>query len=273
MIKQADFEYIRMLIRRRSAMVIEPGKEYLVEARLQPVAEREGLSSVADLVAALRSSPDGDLATRTIEAMAINETLFFRDLHPFEALRDIIVPELLAQRHVDETLVIWCGAASTGQEPYSVAMALREAGHYAAGRSIRIIASDISEAVLERARTGTYSQHEVNRGLPARLLVKYFCRHDLQWQINDDVRRMVDFQCINLMNRWPPLPMLDIVILRNVLIYFDQPTRRDILRRVRAVLSPRGYLFVGAAESVTMIDQKFRAVRVGSTICYQLRKD
>jgi chemotaxis protein methyltransferase CheR len=269
-ITASDFDYIRDLVRREAAIVLEPGKEYLAENRLHPVARQAGLDTVGDLVRQLRVGSD-DLQGKVIDALTTNETSFFRDAHPWDALRDDLLPQLIERRAAQRTLTIWCAASSSGQEPYTLAILLRE--HFAAaldGWIVRILATDISPTMIERARSGTYSQLEVNRGLPAPLLVKHFSRAGMQWRLNDDVRSMVEFRLMNLdvASDFDRLPMCDLVLIRNVLIYFDVPTKRDILTRCREHLRPDGYLFLGSSETTLNVVEGFQRVQSGKTICY-----
>ena len=266
------FETVRALVKQHAAIVLEPGKSYLVEARLAPLARRAGAASLDALVDELRSTPFGALHAKVVDAMTTNETSFFRDLHPFEALRKAIIPGLVRRREIERKLHIWCGASSSGQEPYSIAMLLRE--HFPRLRdwSVVLIATDISEEMLERAREGRFSQLEVNRGLPAPLLVRYFEKDGAEWRIADDVRRMVTFRPLNLVKPWPPMPPLDLVFLRNVMLYFDLDSRREILGRIRRALQPDGHLFLGAAETTLHVDDAFERVAVERSWAYRLRQ-
>jgi len=253
-----DFEYVCRFVRDRSAIVLDAGKEYLVESRLGPLAARLQLGSVADLIGRLRTGRDAALGTRVIEAMVTNETLFFRDVQPFDTLRRTVLPELIRRRAGERRLDVWCAACSTGQEPYSLAILLREYFPALAAWRVGILATDLSAEVLGRAREGRYTQLEVNRGLPAALLLKYFRQHAAVWELADDVRRMVEFRELNLVREWPPLPRFDLVFLRNVMIYFDVDTKKAILGRVARVLRPDGHLLLGAAESTINLDDTFR---------------
>jgi chemotaxis protein methyltransferase CheR len=267
----ADFEFVSTLVRKRSAIVLEPEKNYLVESRLLPVVRREGLSSVADLVARLRAGSQNGLPDMVVEAMTTNETSFFRDLNPFEALRKVVLPELLQRRANTRSLNIWCGAASTGQEPYTIALILREHFPGFSDWRISIVATDLSSEVLTKARQGRYSQLEVNRGLPAALLIKYFDRQGTQWQVKEDVRRLVDFRQLNLIDPSWGLMAIDIVFLRNVLIYFDVPTKKNVLQKIRQILRPDGYLFLGGAETTLNLDPGFDRISFERAGCYRLR--
>ena len=268
----AEFDYVRRLVLEHSAIVLEEDKGYLVESRLLPLARREGLDSLSKLIERVQSDKSNGLLSQVVEAMTTNETSFFRDFHPFEALRKVILPELIAKREATRELVIWAAACSAGQEPYSLAMLLREHFPRLVSWKLRILATDLSSEMLARASTGRYSQLEVNRGLPAPLLVKYFRKAGCDWFLSDDIRRMVDFQVMNLAAPWPYMPHADIVLLRNVLIYFGIDTKKEILGKVRRVLRPDGYLFLGAAETTFNVDDSFERSQVEVAICYQVRR-
>lgn len=246
-ITPADFQTVRGLLRRHAALVLDDGKEYLVEARLGGLAQREGLSSLAELLPLLRN-PSSELCQKVVEAMTIHETSFFRDWKAFESMRREAIPRLMAARSSTRQLNIWSAACSTGQEPYSLAMMLREHFPELIGWKIRILATDISRSILAQARRGRFSQLEVNRGLPAHLLVKYFERRELEFSLVEPVRAMIDFQQFNLAEAWPALPLMDLVLLRNVVIYFDPPRQREIFDRMRRALQPDGYLVVGGGD-------------------------
>jgi chemotaxis protein methyltransferase CheR len=266
-----EFNYIRDLVRDQSALLLEPGKEYLVESRLRPLARQEGFPSYQHMVQALRAGPFGDLHRKVVEAMTNNETSFFRDARAFGLLAGTILPALIADRSAERSLNIWCAASSTGQEPYSIAMLIREHRPSLAGWNIRIIGSDISRSVLTRARSGRFNQIEINRGLPATLLVKYVEHLTGMWEIRPEIRRMVEFHEINLMNPWPRLPAMDLILMRNVLIYFDVAMKKAILERAGRLLSPRGYLFLGGAETTTNLDDSFEPFTAGGAVCFQRR--
>lgn len=255
-----DFEYVCRVVRDRSAVVLEPGKEYLVESRLSPLAREMQLESVAQLIDRLRAGGDPGLLTRVVEAMVTNETSFFRDRTPFDSLQRAILPRLIRQRQSERRLNIWSAACSTGQEPYSVAMLIREHFPELLDWNLTLVATDLSTEVLDRARAGLYNQAEVNRGLPISLLMKYFTQQGTQWGLTDPVRRMVSFRELNLTRAWPALPRMDVVMMRNVMIYFDIPTRKDILSRVARLLHPDGYLLLGGAETTLLIDDSYRRV-------------
>ncbi|MGH9344004.1 MAG: CheR family methyltransferase [Terriglobia bacterium] len=268
-----EFDYIRNMLRENSALSLDDGKQYLVESRLEALARQEGIPSLQQLIIQLQSGPwTTVLHRKVVEAMTTNETSFFRDVRPFRLLEKLVIPQLIARRAEDRSLNIWCAASSSGQEPYSVAMLLREAFPSLTLWKLRFIATDISQAMLDRSRAGRYSQLEVNRGLPAAMLVKYFRQVGTEWQINDNIRRMVEFQRVNLIEPWPPLPSLDVILMRNVLIYFEVEKKREILNKARNLLRPDGYLLLGGAETTINIDDSFEPIQFEQTSCYQIRQ-
>jgi chemotaxis protein methyltransferase CheR len=254
-----DYDYLRRLLKDRSGLVLSPDKQYLVESRLAPVARKAGLSGLGELVGRLRRA-DERLTTDVVEAMTTNESFFFRDKVPFEHFRDIIMPALLAARAAQRRIRIWCAAASTGQEPYSLAMALREMKDRLAGWRIEILGTDLSVEVLEKAKAGIYSQFEVQRGLPIQLLVKHFSQVGDTWQIAPDIRAMVQYRPLNLISDFSALGRFDLVFCRNVLIYFDQGTKIDVLTRLSRAVETDGYLVLGAAETVVGLTDTFKLV-------------
>jgi chemotaxis protein methyltransferase CheR len=256
-ISQQEFDYVRDLVRNNSGIVLETGKEYLVEARLRPLAERERATSVSFFIQRLKNGAPSVIHRHVVEAMTTNETSFFRDLSPFETLRKTVIPELIEKRRAERNLTVWSAACSTGQEPYSFAIALREYFPLLAQWRIRILASDLSTDILARAREATYSQLEVNRGMPATMLVKYFRRDKMFWKLRDEIKQMVEFFEVNLTRTLPSLPPLDIVMVRNVLIYFDVATKRRILDSMRRVLRPDGYLLLGNSETTFGVHEGF----------------
>lgn len=270
MVSPADFDFLRALIRDRSAIVLEPGKEYLVASRLQSLLRGEGLGSPAELVARLRAEPRGELERRMVEAMTTNETSFFRDHHPFEVLRTRLLPELLAARRAERRLRIWSNACATGQEAYSLAMLLREHFPELGDWDVGILASDLSREMVARTAAGVFGQLEVNRGLPAAYLLKYFDRHGTSWQVKPALRALVHARTLNLIEPWPALPAFDVILLRNVLIYFDLETKRAVLRRVRQALRPGGLLLLGSAETTLLIDDGWERLPVGLAAIYRL---
>ena len=265
-----DFDFICKLLKERTAIVLEPGKEYLVENRLAPLVHRHQFASISELVAQLRSEPFANgLQTQIIEALVNTETSFFRDHTPFESLRKVVLPDLIRRRQNQRCLNIWCAASSTGQEPYSLAMLLREAFPELLRWHISFVASDLSQEMLARAREGRYSQMEVDRGLPAAYLVKYFEPQGASWQLKEALRSMVQFKEINLAQSWPLLPPLDLVLLRNVMIYFEVETKKAILARIARLLRPDGYLLLGGVETTFNLDDSYKRVDLKSGF-YQL---
>lgn len=263
--------YLRALIYRRSAIVLQVDKSYLIDSRLAPLAREAGLASVDELVGKIRREPaEAPLVRRVIEAMTTNETLFFRDIHPFEALRQRILPALIQERAARRSLRIWCAAASTGQEPYSIAMTIREHFPELTSWDVKIIATDINAAVLARARAGTYRQLEVNRGLPVTMLVKYFERQGADWAIKATVKDLVTFTELNLLDAWTCVGPQDVIFVRNVLIYFDLETKRRILGRIRGLLPRDGFLVLGGAETAHNIDDRYAPVKIGGGVYFQV---
>ncbi len=252
----SDYEFLRKLLKERSGLDLSSDKQYLVESRLIPLARRAGLPGIADLVAKLKSVADA-LTSEVVEAMTTNETFFFRDRIPFDHLRETILPALLQARANRRSLRIWCAASSTGQEPYSVAMCVKEFAALAGWR-VEIVATDLSQEVLEKSRAGIYSQFEVQRGLPIQLLVKYFIQTGELWQLNADIRAMVQHRQLNLLQDFSQLGTFDVIFCRNVLIYFDQDTKAGVFDRLSRMLEPDGVLLLGAAESVVGISDAFR---------------
>ncbi len=267
-----DFQYISKMVQDVSAIVLEPGKEYLVESRIQPLAKKEGFGSIEELVSKMRREPQNGLITKVVDAMTTNETSFFRDIHPFETLKNHIFPDLIKKRETAREINIWCGASSSGQEPYTTAMLLRENFPQLLSWKVKYISSDISHDMLERCKKGIFSQLEINRGLPATLMVKYFERHGTEWQIKEDMRKMVDFRYTNLSENWPAMPKMDLIMLRNVLIYFDVDMKKNILGRIRNLLKSDGYLFLGAAETTMNLDDSFERMDYKQSGCYRIRQ-
>ena len=269
-ISKTDFDYISRLAHSEAAIVLETGKEYLVENRLGVVAEREGFPSLAALIQQMRLEVRvNGLHHRAIDALTTNETFFFRDFHPFEALRRSILPAILEQRAGSRRLTIWSAACSTGQEPYTLAMLLREHFPQLADWTVSILATDLSPTVLKAAAAGAYTQFEVNRGLPANYLVKYFTKQGEKWLIKDEIKGMIEFRPMNLIQSWPVLPPLDLVFIRNVMIYFDVETKKTILKKIRNCLLPHGYLFLGTAETTTNLDPEYQPETHGKAVVYR----
>ncbi|MDF1800266.1 MAG: methyltransferase domain-containing protein [Planctomycetota bacterium] len=271
-LSKQDFDYVRGVVRDKAAIVLDDSKEYLVELRLSNLASMQGLPGVTELIRDVRDNGNRPLADLMVEAMTTNETSFFRDGLPFDAMRESILPELLQARAEQRSLKIWCAAASTGQESYSLAMLVRQCLQGTPDWDIRILGTDISPEVLTRAESGVYSQHEVSRGVPAESLVTEFQREGLDWVVRDDLKTMCEFRRMNLVGSWSGLPTFDVIFLRNVLIYFDTDVRRKILERAKRHLAPDGYLFLGGSETLLGLDldQDFTRVLLGSASAYQV---
>jgi chemotaxis protein methyltransferase CheR len=264
-----DLAFVANLVRRESSIVLGPDKEYLIEARLLPVARETGAANVGDLVARFQRTPDPQVRQRVVEALTTNETSWFRDREPFKALTETVLPHLVQARPTSRRLRVWSAACSSGQEPYSLSIELQRS--LPAGWGYEILGTDISTEMLDRARQGEYSQVEVNRGLPAQLLLEHFERVGAYWRITPALRRAVTFQQLNLAGPLPALAPFDVVFLRNVLIYFDVETKRSVLRSVAKLLRPDGWLFLGGAETTIGVDDNYVRVTAGRTSAYRLR--
>ncbi|MBA2954015.1 methyltransferase domain-containing protein [Nocardioides sp. MAH-18] len=270
-ISSSAFTFVRELVRAESAIVLEPGKEYLVESRLVPLARAAGHPDVDAYVAQLSTRRSPAALKQVVEALTTNETSWFRDTDPYTTLRETIFPEL-ARNRPRKQLRVWAAACSSGQEPYSIVMTAMDTPALAGWR-VDVTATDLSEEMLERGRRGEYSQLEVNRGLPATTLVRHFERQGLNWRINQSIRERVEFRHLNLTRPFPPMGQFDVVFLRNVLIYFDMPTKREVLQRVRQVLAPDGHLFLGAAEMTMGVDDAWERVPAGRSSVYRIREE
>ena len=265
----STFSYISNLVREKAAIILDEQKTYLIESRLAPIVREHELDSLDHLVAELKKPTARALTQAVVEAMTTNETSFYRDLHPFNALKEHLIPELLQKRESARQLTIWSNACSTGQEAYSIAMLLKDNFPQLDAWNVKIIATDICSKVLNRAKSGEFNQTEVNRGLPMQLLMKYFTRDGMKWTISDEIRRMVDFRLLNLVEPWPLLPRVDIVFLRNVLIYFNVETKTEILTNVQKKLAPDGYLFLGGAETTMNLNVNYKREQHGNAVYYR----
>jgi chemotaxis protein methyltransferase CheR len=267
---EEDFEYLRELMHLRAAIVLERGKEYLALSRLEPVARDHGLTTVSQLVDKLRTRElTSALHDQVVDALTTNETTFFRDYNPWESLRTLVMPELLARKERTRTLAIWSAGCSSGQEPYSIAMSIREHFPELLTWQLSILGTDISGTVLDRARAGRYGQLEVNRGLPAHLLVRHFTRAGMEWEIEEPIRRMVRFERHNLNDAWPSMPPFDLVLMRNVMIYFETEAKRRVLAKMHGQLAPHGYLLLGASETTYSLSDEFIREPDGRTAWYR----
>ncbi len=255
-----DFNLLAKLIRDKSGLNLTKDKGYLLESRLLPVARQHGLKALEELVMRLRSRPDNALIRDIVEAMTTNESFFFRDVKPFDQFKAVVLPHLLATKAASRGIRIWSAACSSGQEPYSLAMILKEEKARLQGWNIEIVATDLSTQILSKAQAGLYAQFEVQRGLPIQLLVKYFKQVGDRWQVDQSIRDMVRFRPLNLLEDFASLGSFDVVFCRNVLIYFDQPTKTQVLERISRQMSPQGFLFLGGAETVVGITAKFQTM-------------
>lgn len=265
-----NFKFIQAFAKDTAAIILEPGKEYLVDTRLSPLAKQAGFKNLDDFLNQLRMNRTATLFhEQVIDALTTNETSFFRDFYPFETLRQDVLPALIEQRASVKRLKIWSAASSTGQELYTIGMVVREYFPALKDWNVSILGTDLSPTVLAQAKEGSYSQLEVNRGLPAGLLLKYFSKIGSKWVVKDDLKRLIEFRPMNLVKAWPILPLFDIVFIRNVMIYFDLEAKREILKKIRRCLHPSGYLFLGTAETTMNIDPEWQPITVGKATYYQ----
>lgn len=266
------FGFVRDLVRRESAIVLDDGKEYLVESRLLPLAKAQGDPSIDAYVDRARRQPHGPVVREIVEALTTNETSWFRDSEPFVGLRSTVVPAVAAARATTRRVRVWSAACSSGQEPYSIAMALAEAPQLA-GWTREVVGTDLSLEMVERCRDARYTQLEVNRGLPAAQLVRWFDRDGAAWRVNAELRAMTSFRELNLVRPLPPIGRFDVIFLRNVLIYFDLGTKREVLRRVRELLAPDGFLYLGASETTMGVDDAWERQPVGRSSVYRMKQN
>ncbi|MFO0645662.1 MAG: protein-glutamate O-methyltransferase CheR [Polyangiales bacterium] len=266
---QCDADFVRDLVFRRAAIQLDQSKQYLLEMRLEQLARDRGFENISTLMSTARSAAP-TLDTAIVEAITTHETSFFRDLHPFNMVRDHVLPTLIAARERTRSLTIWSAACSTGQEAYSLAMIVREHFPALAQWPVRIVATDISEKVVAKAREGHFSQMDLNRGLPAPMLVKYFDRDGVNWRAKPALRDLIEFRKLNLLDPWGPLRP-DLVLIRNVLIYFDVASKRSILSRIRQVIAPDGALLLGASETTFGIDEAWECVTREKSSYYRVR--
>jgi len=256
----ADYDYLRKLLKDRSGLILSADKQYLVESRLTPLARKASIATLGELVSKLKASNER-LTVDVVEAMTTNESFFYRDKVPFDHFKDAIMPSLIASRAKERRIRIWCAAASTGQEPYSLAMCLKDMKDKIAGWRVDIVGTDLSTEVLEKAKAGLYSQFEVQRGLPIQMLVKHFVQTGDTWQISPEIRAMVQYKPLNLLADFAHLGNFDVVFCRNVLIYFDQETKIGVLNRIAKMLEGDGFLVLGAAETVVGLTEAFKPMQ------------
>jgi len=269
---RADHEFLRTLLHQRTGIQLDPGREQFAEMRLGGLANDLGFDSLPDVLDAVRTEEHwGILHRLVVEALAISETSWFRDAHVWVELRQTILPDLLERRKATRSLSLWSAACATGQEPYSLAMILHELGDRLSGWQVRTLATDFSQGILKRAQVASYSQLEMNRGLPASQLVRHFRKMPDAWELRSEVRGRVEFRELNLVHGWPELPPMDLVLLRNVLIYFEPELRRRVLRQLARLLRPDGVLVLGAGETTLTLDDSFEAVPLARTVVYRRR--
>ncbi|MDQ6979232.1 MAG: protein-glutamate O-methyltransferase CheR [Mariprofundaceae bacterium] len=268
-----DFSFVRRLFYDYSGIMLGEDKAYFAEARLSELVRQEGLASLGALLLLLRKQvAGGSLQLQACELLLIAETSFFRDIHPFEVLKSHVIPALIEKNSHRREINLWCAACASGQEPFSLAMLMDY--HFPILRTwkVNITATDISHRVLERAKSGCFNQMEVNRGLPAAMLVRYFSRQGMKWCINDTIRQMVSFEHLNLMDPHFMFKNMDVIFIRNILIYFDLPSKQVVLKKIRQCLHPEGYVFLGSAEGTVYVDQGFTPIYQGKTIYYRLNE-
>jgi chemotaxis protein methyltransferase CheR len=268
----SDIDYLRDLVAEQSGNVVSHRQAYLLENRLSAIASKEGMSDASQLVSEVKRTRDRQLQTKIAEAITVNETSFFRDIHPFNALKQQIIPDLIKARSATRSLNVWCAACSSGQEPYSIAMTLLDEFQELKNWKVRVLATDISEEMLAKGRAGEFSQLEVNRGLPARKLIQHFDRTGTSWTAKKELRSLIEFRRMNLSEILPSIGEFDIIFIRNVLIYFDQPTKEKILHRASKLLKRDGYLFLGSSETTIGITIPFERNQIDDTICYRFEQ-
>ena len=263
-----DFEFLSKYVHDASGIVLAEEKRYLIESRLASVLKEEGFSSISDMVMRLRWKETKELKNKVLDAMTTNETFFFRDGPPFEALRTTVIADIMKKREAQKKISIWSAACSSGQEPYSIGILLKENFPTLNGWTINIYATDISDQILEKAESGIYNNFEMSRGLTEMLKSRYFMQSGSNWQVKDSLRNMVTFEKLNLMDDFSKLPMMDIIFMRNVLIYFNNDVKTDILNRASKVLKTDGYFFLGQSETVKMLDVPLNPVNIESASCF-----
>lgn len=271
-LSDADLALLRRLLHERSGVVLDTSRDALLEMRLSAMAIEAGFSSLPEVLEALRTEESwGALHRHVVEALAISETTWFRDVHLWDELRRTVLPELIARREGVRRLQFWSAACASGQEPYSLAMLLAELDPSLADWNVRLLATDFSQGILQRARAGVYTQIEINRGLPARKLVQHFEKSGDAWTLRPEIRERVEFAELNLAVPWPTLPPMDLVLMRNVLLYFEPTLRQRVLRRLVQALHPEGYLVLGSSETALTMDDSFEEVRLSRAVVYRRR--
>ncbi len=272
-IRPDTFEYIRDALHQRTAIRLMDNKEYLVDTRLTLLAKKNGLRNVDALVDQLKVAESPVLWREIVDAMTTNETSFFRDVKPFDVLRDKVFPALMDKTRGKRKLNMWSAACASGQEAYSIAMLWNEIRHQYPFWELDILATDISNRMLQRGSEGSYSDLEVIRGLSERRIADNFRRSGDRWLVDEQVKQRVNFRYLNLIHSWPTLPKMDVVFIRNVLVYFDHPTKCNLFAKLRKILKPNGFLFLGGAESALTVDDRFERVFDSGGSCYRLKSE
>jgi len=268
-VRPEDMDFVSRLVRERSANVLDRGREYQIEARLLPIVRSDGFANIAALVERLRQDRHGRLATRVVEALARHDTSFFRDVTPFEALRKVVLPELVKRRGSEQSLRFWSAACASGQEAYSLLMTLCDHFPQVRAWDVKAVGTDLSDQMVQRASEGRFSQVETNRGLTMVVLLKHFQADGVGWQVKEQLRALAEFSPLNLADEWPEMPPMDVILLRNVLDAFDVATKRKILARVRKVLRSDGYLVLGARETLAGLDDSWTAEPYGNVVLWR----
>lgn len=258
--KISDFDIYKDLLKEKSGLVLTQDKSYLVRSRLNPISRKWGYDNLGAMTNVLRAVPPKDLVNDIVEAMTTNETSFFRDNKPFDIFKDTVLPYYKNKVGGAKHLRIWCAAASSGQEPYSLAILLKEAEAQMPGWTFSIMATDISHEILEKAKEGVYTQFEVQRGMPVQLLMKYFTQNGDKWTLNDDIKKMVHYECVNLLDDLSAMGQYDVIFCRNVLIYFDLDTKKDVMERLCTQMTDDGMFFLGGAETILGITEAYKTV-------------
>jgi len=271
MINGEDYLFLKKILRKKSGLSLTDSKDYLLVGRLTPVVRQLGFGSISELVENLRAGASEFVVSAVVDAMTTNETLFFRDSYPFEALVDVMLPAIIGARSPSQPIRIWCAAASTGQEPYSIAMQLRERSEVLKGHSVEILGTDLSADVLRRAEAGKYSEFEIRRGLSAYFRDRYFVRQNCDWILKPEIRQSVTFKQLNLLDSFVNIGLFDIIFCRNVLIYFDSSTKIDVLRRISHQMRSDGYLVLGGSETLIGLTNIFRSATIGRSL-FQLNR-
>jgi len=257
-VEQAVFEIYAKLLEEQSGIIISTGKEYLLESRVLPIAKEHGFDDLDGLLKKLHPIPDQKVLLQVVEAMTTNETSFFRDSKPFDSFKDVLLPYFMKARATTRKLRIWSAACSSGQEPYSLAMLIKEQGAILDGWDIEIVATDLSNDILDKAKAAEYSQFEVQRGLPVQYLVKYFEQNEDKWCLKDDIKNMITFKQFNLLNSYAGMGPFDMIFCRNVLIYFDAEVKSEIMQKFSSVFADDGVLVLGGAETIIGISDHFK---------------